>query len=73
VSSRVTVVSRCWPSDSPNLGAQHGEVAEAFIDVHHRADEVDANLLRSTSPEDVGSELAHILTGPGVGCVGRSG
>jgi len=36
-----------WPSIT-NLGARHGQVCRAFSNVHHRADEVDANLLRST-------------------------
>jgi len=54
-----TVVSRCWHR-SPTW-RPHGEVAEAFIIVHHRAEKWTAISSKHQSG-DVRSETAHILT-----------
>ena len=37
---------------------------EAFIDVHHRADEVHADLIGGTNTKDVSPELLTFLDGP---------
>ncbi len=47
----------------------HGEVSEALIDVHHRADEVHTNLLSGAGAEDVSPELLAFLQCPRSGAL----
>jgi hypothetical protein len=46
------------------LGSLHREVAEAFVDVNHCADEVHTDLLGSSGAKDVSSELLAFLQRP---------
>jgi hypothetical protein len=46
------------------LGGLHRKVAEAFINVDHRANEVHTDLLGGTSAEDVSPELLAFLQRP---------
>jgi hypothetical protein len=51
------------------LGSLHREVAEALVDVQHRADEVHADLLSGTSTKDVSPELLALLDHPRIGAL----
>ena len=46
------------------LGGLHGNGAEALIDVHHRADEVNTDLIGGSSAGDVSPELLAFLQRP---------
>jgi hypothetical protein len=47
----------------------HREVAEALIDVNHRADEMHADLLGGSGTEDVSPELLAFLLRPRIGAL----
>ncbi len=44
-------------------------VAEAFVDVHHRADAIHPDLLGGSGTEDVSPELLAFLLRPGIGAL----
>ena len=51
------------------LGRLHREVAEALVDVYHRADEVHADLISKSSAKDVSPELLAFLQRPRLGAL----
>jgi hypothetical protein len=51
------------------LGSLHREVAEALVDVNHRADEVHTDLIGDTSAHNVRPELLAFLQRPRIGAL----